>query len=289
VVEADPSQIEQVVINLVVNARDAVRRRGGKITLETVNVVVDSTYRDRRPVVPEGPYVMLAVADDGEGIPADRQERIFEPFYTTKDPGQGTGLGLAVVYGIVKQSGGFIWLYSEPGLGTTFKIYFPRHAASEAAIPAETAEAAAADPPGSESILLVEDEPLVRRLAARILRGRGYRVVEVPDPAQALEVLGTGDKSFDLLLTDMVMPGMSGHELAQRIRRVLPRVRVVYMSGYSESLVQARGLGSRDGWYLAKPFSAVALLENVRTALASGSSAGTGETENENARRVELT
>ncbi len=288
IVEADPTQIEQVVTNLVVNARDALPA-GGTITIETRNVVVDACYRRRRPGVPEGSYVMLAVSDDGEGIDPELQERIFEPFFTTKEPGQGTGLGLAVVYGIVKQSGGFIWVYSERGLGTTFKVYLPRALAAEVPAAADHAAAAATDLSGSESILLVEDEPLVRRLAARILRGRGYRVLEAPGPAQALEGVLAEPEPIDLLLTDVVMPGMSGHELARRVRRVRPSIRVIYMSGYSESLVQAQGLGSPDdSVFVSKPFSTVALLECVRSALAAATPPPRPAEEPEHARAAEL-
>ena len=291
IVEADPTQIEQVVTNLVVNAKDALHG-GGTITIETDNVVVDAGYRRHRPSVPEGSYVMLSVSDDGEGIDPELQERIFEPFFTTKEPGHGTGLGLAVVYGIVKQSGGFIWVYSERGLGSTFKVYLPRTRAAE--LPAADEGAGRAEQPadlsGSESILLVEDEPLVRRLTARILSGRGYRVLEAPAPAQALELVLAGSEPIDLLLTDVVMPGMSGHELASRIRRVRPSIRVIYMSGYSESLVQAQGLDDPErSCYVSKPFSTSTLLESVRSALAAppGERVRTAR-EREDARGVEI-
>jgi PAS domain S-box-containing protein len=266
-VKADPGQIEQVIMNLAVNARDAMPR-GGQLTLEAANAELDSSYARRHESVLPGQYVMLAMSDTGIGMDAETQAHVFEPFFTTKEPGRGTGLGLSTVYGIVKQSGGSIWVYSEPGKGTTFKVYLPRID--------QAAEAITSDEPsvgelsrGSETILLVEDEKAVRSLAREILECRGYHVLETDGAIKALEV-GEGHKEhIHLLLTDVVMPQMSGRELAEHLAPLHPETKVLYMSGYADNaVVQHRLLGPGTA-LLQKPFTAQALARKLREVLDS--------------------
>ncbi len=265
-VKADRGQIEQVVMNLVVNARDAMPN-GGRLMIETSNVELDEGYaRDHTEVRP-GQYVMFAVSDTGAGMDADTLGHMFEPFFTTKEKGKGTGLGLATVYGIVKQSGGHVWVYSEPGHGTTFKIYLPRVEESQAA-PRRATPAMAEDVSGSETILVVEDEEAVRRLARMVLERKGYTVLEAAGWQVALEIAG-GQRPIDLVISDVVMPGVGGPELAKRLAAAHPGIRVVFMSGYADFAVVDQGLLSAATAFLQKPFTPTALLQKVREALDS--------------------
>jgi len=263
-VRADPGQLEQVIVNLAVNARDAMPG-GGRLTIETRNVDLDAAYAaEHRTVVP-GPYVVIAVSDTGTGMSADTQSHMFEPFFTTKEVGKGTGLGLATVYGIVKQSGGSIWVYSELGHGTTIKVYLPR--VDEP--PDPLAAPGLANPErlrGTETILLVEDEPAVRAVARQILARQGYTVLEAPDGPAALAMVA-GRARVDLILTDVVMPGMSGRTLADQLATRWPGVRVLYMSGYTDDAIVRHGMLEPGLAYLQKPFRPDALVRKVREVL----------------------
>jgi two-component system cell cycle sensor histidine kinase/response regulator CckA len=264
-IKADPSQIEQVIMNLVVNARDALPS-GGRILIETSNVDLDSAYARDHTVVRPGPYVLLAVTDTGIGMTADTVAHIFEPFYTTKESGRGTGLGLSTVYGIVKQSGGYIWVYSEPGKGTTFKVYLPRvKDAVPVSPPPETS--APARRMGHETILLVEDEPAVRELTQMVLSERGYTVIEAPTPEDAERLVENSGAEVHLLLTDVVMPGISGRELAKRLTGRYPHLRVLYMSGYTYNVIAQDGTLEEGISFLQKPFTPQVLTQKVREAL----------------------
>src|SRR6266850_2326211 len=265
-INADPGQIEQVLINLVVNARDAMPR-GGTITIETANVTLDEAYADLHLAVTPGSYVMLAVSDTGMGMDAETQKHIFEPFFTTKELGKGTGLGLSMVYGIVKQSGGNIWVYSELGKGTTFKVYLPQVAAQ---IP-EPAEKVVEVAPrgGSETILLVEDEEVVRGLACRILEQAGYSVVEASKGDEALRFCEERAAEVDLLLTDVVMPEMSGKELADRLKSQNPELKMVFMSGYTDESIVHHGVLDSSVEFIQKPFTPASLIRKVRDVLDS--------------------
>jgi len=263
-VRVDAAQVEQVVMNLAVNARDAMPA-GGRLTIETANVELDPAYSRSHIGVKEGQYVMLAVSDTGKGIPPDVRSRLFEPFFTTKERGKGTGLGLSTVYGIVKQSGGEIWVYSEPGKGTTFKIYLPRLADDEAQ-PARAAETSPVER-GDETILLAEDEPGVRALAREVLRQHGYQVLEAMDVNDALRICREHPEGIDLLLTDVVMPVMSGRELAERVAEIRPEIKVLYMSGYTDNIVVSHGVTSIDKEFLQKPFTPRSLARKVRESL----------------------
>jgi PAS domain S-box-containing protein len=265
-VKADPAQVEQVIMNLVVNARDAMPK-GGRLTVETVNVELDSTYARDHVSVKPGSYVMLAVSDSGIGMSPETVAHIFEPFYTTKESGQGTGLGLSTVYGIVKQSGGYIWVYSEPGKGTTFKVYLPRVAAPTEAKP-EVVQVQAAGK-GSETILLVEDEEAVRELASRILSAKGYSVVAAKSTKEAEQFAEKHGGNIHLLLTDIIMPGTSGRELATRITARHPRTRVLYMSGYTDNVLAQGGVLEPGLSFLQKPFTPRTLVQKVRDVLDS--------------------
>ena len=266
-VKADPGQIEQVIMNLAVNARDAMPH-GGKLTIETANVTLDANYaRFHYPVKP-GDYVMLAISDTGMGMDPDTQAHIFEPFYTTKGL-KGTGLGLSTVYGIVKQSEGYIWLYSEAGKGTSLKIYLPRFSATGEALATQPALAADADQPspGHETILLVEDEENLRRLARQSLEIQGYRVIDAPDGAAAIKISQAHKGPIHLLLTDVIMPGMNGRELANQISPTRPEMRVLYMSGYTENHIGHNGTLDEGITLLQKPFTLPALKAKVREVL----------------------
>jgi PAS domain S-box-containing protein len=264
-VKADPSQIEQVIMNLVVNARDAMPS-GGRILIETSNVELDDAYAQDHATVRPGRYVMLAVTDTGIGMTSDTVAHIFEPFYTTKESGRGTGLGLSTVYGIVKQSGGYIWVYSEPGKGTTFKVYLPQvEERVEVSSSAETPAPAARD--GKETILLVEDEPAVRELTRMVLSKRGYSVLEALNPADAERLAGRHGTEIHLLLTDVVMPGMSGHELAKRLTARHRNLRVLYMSGYTHNVIAEDGTLEEGLSFLQKPFTPQVLAQKVRETL----------------------
>ena len=264
-VKADPSQIEQVVMNLAVNARDAMPK-GGKLIFETSNADVGEREQQQHPVMKAGRYVLLTVTDTGTGMDSETQNRIFEPFFTTKAAGHGTGLGLATVYGIVKQSNGYIWVESEPGRGTAFQVYLPQ-SVSEAAKATASAPQEASSGCGSETILLVEDDGAVRKLAATVLTSRGYRVLEAGGVKEAEDLIQQVSGAFDLLLTDMVMPGASGHELAQRVRSRYPAVRVLFISGYSQGTHSWQGPLQPPEEILQKPFTPMSLAARVRQTL----------------------
>ena len=266
-VRADAGQIDQVIMNLAVNARDAMPS-GGKLTIETSNVSLDEEYaRFHAPLRP-GEYVMLAISDTGLGMDSETQSHIFEPFFTTKGP-KGTGLGLSTVYGIVKQSGGYIWVYSEPGKGTSFKIYLPRIA--ERAEPAQVVASneSAFTEPGTETILLAEDEANLRYLARQFLEKQGYRVIEAADGAVAMQIAVAHEGVIHLLLTDVIMPGMNGRELAQRISEIRPQTKVLYMSGYTENVIGHNGTLDAGVRLLQKPFTLRDLKNKVREVLDS--------------------
>jgi CheY-like chemotaxis protein len=270
-VEADPSQIEQIIMNLVVNARDSMPR-GGRVVVETSNADLDETFAKKHAPTRPGSYVMLAVSDTGIGMDEATQERIFEPFFTTKQLGQGTGLGLATVYGIVKQSDGYIWVYSEPGKGSTFKIYLPRVDAD--VFHEKEGEAAPPLPSGSETVLLVEDDRTVRLLASEMLEMNGYTVLEARDGREALDLVRHHGHPIDLLLTDVVMPQMSGRELAEGIASIHPGIRVLYMSGYTDGVIAHHGVLDAGVAYLQKPFTADFLARKVREVLDDRASRG---------------
>jgi two-component system cell cycle sensor histidine kinase/response regulator CckA len=263
-VKTDPGQIEQVIMNLVVNARDAMPR-GGKITIETANVTLDKADARRHVVVRPGTYVRLCVSDTGTGMDAATQARIFEPFFTTKEPGKGTGLGLSTVYGVIKQSGGYIWVYSEPGQGATFKIYVPQ--VGEEFEGAEATEPRAAPRRGAETVLLVEDEDGVRSLAREILEAQGYTVLEAGQAAEALQICERHEGEIHLLLTDVVMPQTNGPALAARAASLRPGMRVLYMSGYTANAIAHHGVLDVGVAYLQKPFTVTSLAQKVRESL----------------------
>ncbi|HXW15580.1 MAG TPA: ATP-binding protein, partial [Terriglobia bacterium] len=258
---ADPSQLEQVLMNLAVNSRDAMPR-GGKLTIETCNFRADQEYvNNHYPMLP-GSYVELAVSDTGIGMSAETQTKIFEPFFTTKERGKGTGLGLATVYAIVKQCKGYIWVYSEEGRGTTFKIFLP----VVEAVP-EPAQHRMHATGGSETIILVEDDDNVRAVAGRILGSRGYNVLEAPSGLAALLMPGEHKGPIHLLLTDLVMPVMSGRELAEKLVQSVPGLKVLYMSGYTDDAAIRHGVLQSGVPFLQKPFSPEGLARKVREVL----------------------
>jgi PAS domain S-box-containing protein len=265
-IKADPGQIEQVIMNLVVNARDAMPD-GGRLIVETSNVELDSGYARDHAMVRPGRYVMLAVSDNGTGMSADTVAHIFEPFYTTKESGRGTGLGLSTVYGIVKQSGGYVWVYSEPGRGTTFKVYLPRVDEPLEAIPSSKAKLPDRAKMGTETILLVEDEPDLRELTRTVLASKGYTIVEARNAEEAERLAGSNGAQIHLLLTDVIMPGISGRELAKRTVTRHPAMRVLYMSGYTYNVIAQGGTLERGVSFLQKPFTPSALVEKVREVL----------------------
>jgi CheY-like chemotaxis protein len=257
--------MEQVILNLAVNARDAMPS-GGRLTIETSNAELDEAYAYTHIGSKPGRYVMMSVSDTGLGMSAEVRERAFEPFFTTKEKGKGTGLGLSTCYGIVKQSGGNIWAYSESGRGTTFKIYLPwaEEVSREMKHKAEAAEILK----GTETILAVEDEIEVRKLVAQILTGQGYTVIEASHGEEALKVAReNSEKKIHLLLTDVVMPGMSGHELAVTLGFQHPDLKVLYMSGYTDNAIVHHGVLEEGVNYIQKPFTLDALARRVREVL----------------------
>jgi PAS domain S-box-containing protein len=264
-IKADPSQIEQVLMNLAVNARDAMPE-GGKITLRTANVKIDQAYSRQHPYLKPGPYVMLSVGDTGVGMDAETRSRIFEPFFSTKVAGKGTGLGLSTVFGIIKQSAGAINVYSEPGYGTKFKIYFPRCKSAPVVIQPHDAAPLSG---GSETLLLVDDAAPLRGLTRLLLEGCGYTVLDSGDPADAIEIAARHNGALPLLITDVVMPGFSGPILAERLRVLRPGMKVLYTSGYADDEVAQHGLIGTDRAFLEKPFGRDALIRKVREVLDS--------------------
>ena len=262
-VKADRSQIEQVLLNLAVNARDAMPQ-GGELTVETGDVTLDETSARNRPYLVPGQYVLLRVTDTGCGMSAALQSRIFEPFFTTKEKGKGTGLGLATVYGVIKQSGGYILVESEVGKGTAFEIYLPR-AEGKVEVPPE-GERLAVPGPGHRTILLVEDEASLRKLTVRTLRGIGYTVYEAQDATAALDIAKKTENVIDLLLTDVVMPGMSGRALADTLSALRPGMRVLYMSGYTDGEIAPHGVLEAGTSILRKPFTRDQLMQQVEEA-----------------------
>jgi len=262
VITADRSQIEQILVNLAVNARDAMAH-GGRLTFETSVATLDDRYASSHDGCAPGEYVRLSVADTGTGMTPEVQAQIFDPFFTTKQLRQGTGLGLATVYGTVKQLGGHIWVYSEPDRGAVFKLYFPRVEGVVAERPPQ--QERHGQPVGAESVLLVEDEATVRKFCNTVLRRHGYQVIEAANPSEAFAALQMSGKTIDLIVTDVAMPGMNGHEMVRRLRSTLPAFKTLYMSGYADPFSQ-EGIAS-DADLLEKPFTAAQLLHRVRDVL----------------------
>ncbi len=265
-IKVDMGQIEQVIMNLVSNARDAMPD-GGVLTITTANCQLDKEYASRHPAVIPGEYVMMAIEDTGIGMSEEVKARIFEPFFTTKELGKGTGLGLATVYGIVKQSGGNIWVYSEPGEGTTFKIYLPR--TQEERVIRRPSERIEGLPGGKESILIVEDNKEVRDFISRVLKELGYNTYEAPDGVEALGILKDKGEDIDLVLTDVMMPNLRGDRLAERIGEIYPKIKVLFMSGYADNIITNGGILREGINYLQKPLTAMTLAQTVRRVLDS--------------------
>jgi PAS domain S-box-containing protein len=265
-IKADPNHIQHAIVNLTLNARDAMPD-GGRITVETANIRLDETYARTHLGVQPGDFVMVAVSDTGHGMDAETRRRLFEPFFTTKETGKGTGLGLATVYGVVKQLGGDIWVYSEPGQGTTFKLYFPRVAETADAPPPSPVESDQA--PSTETILVVEDEQAVRDLTVRMLRKLGHTVLPAADGAEALAIAKSYAGPIALLLTDVVMPNMSGRQVADELLRARPELKVLYLSGYTDHTVVHHGVLEDGVEFLPKPFSREALAKKIREVLSA--------------------
>jgi two-component system cell cycle sensor histidine kinase/response regulator CckA len=263
-VRADPGKVEQVILNLALNARDAMPQ-GGTLAIETANIELDRAYMSDHPDAAAGRHVMLAISDTGIGMDDAVQKHLFEPYYTTKGPGKGTGLGLATVYGIVKRSGGSILVYSEPAHGTTFKIFLPRiePVAEVAGVQAGCTRALG----GSETILLVEDQPEVRAMVCAALTRHGYTVLEASQGEEALQIAQDHHEEIHLLLTDLVMPAMGGRELAHRLLQRRPHVRVLYTSGYTDEAIVPHDVIESGSAFIEKPFTPADLLRNVREVL----------------------
>jgi two-component system, cell cycle sensor histidine kinase and response regulator CckA len=262
-VSADPGQIEQVLMNLVVNARDAMPK-GGTLTIETANVQLGDSYTGRHIAAKPGPYTMIAVSDTGTGMDEATQARLFEPFFTTKGSGRGTGLGLSTVFGIVKQSGGSVEVYSVPNRGTSVKVYLPR---IDQPVTDETAATSKKVAHGTETILLVEDDEMVRSLVRDTLARDGYKVLDAPDPVEARRIADSFRGRIHLLITDVVMPKISGRELAEQLTRRRPEMKVIYMSGYTDSAIVNSGILQKEVAFLQKPFTPDSLMERVRDVL----------------------
>lgn len=266
-IKMDRSQLAQIILNLVANARDAITA-GGRLKIETSNIELGESYAHEHVDVRPGPYVQLSVTDSGSGMDRETVSRIFEPFFTTKEQGRGSGLGLATVYGIVRQSGGHIWVYSEPGLGTTFKIYFPRVIEASDSVRARTIQdrkSAAA-----ETILLVEDSKLLAKVTRDFLENDGYKVLMASSPREALHIAESHQAPIDLLLTDVVMPDMNGRELAEQLLTKRPEMKVLYMSGYTNGILSEHAFRAEDSAFIEKPFSHDALSRKVRHTLNPG-------------------
>jgi ribosomal protein S20 len=264
-IRADAGQLDQILVNLVVNARDAMPD-GGTVTIETENVSVDEPYSIEHFDVAPGPYVLLAVSDTGVGMDRVTREHIFEPFFTTKELGKGTGLGLATAYGIVRQAGGHIWLYTEPGLGSAFKLYFPR---VDAPVTTERPTVAATPAVGAGTVLVVEDEPVVREMTSQMLTRSGYEVIAVASGAEAMTRLAGLEASIDVLITDVIMPNMSGIELAELVMDRYLQVGVVLLSGYTAETLNLERVTIRGATFLSKPVTSNLLLQAVHRAVAS--------------------
>jgi len=263
-VRIDPAQIDQILANLAVNARDAIEKHG-KITISLENIVLDEDYCRQHPGSMPGDYVMITFSDDGCGMEHDIREHLFEPFFTTKTDGKGTGLGLATVYGIVKQNDGFISVYSEPGRGTTFKIYLPRYQGSETPGAIETENKPVTG--GAETILVVEDEKTVLDLTKDMLERLGYHVIAVNSPDEAIRLAQNYDGKIDLLLVDVIMPGMTGRDLSEHLANLRPGIKKLFMSGYTADIITHRGILEEGVFFIQKPYSIKSLAENVRAAL----------------------
>jgi two-component system, cell cycle sensor histidine kinase and response regulator CckA len=264
-IDADPPSVEQVIMNLAINARDAMPQ-GGVLTIATANVELDELFVRRHAGARAGRYAMLAVSDTGTGMDPETLERVFEPFFTTKPQGQGTGLGLSTVYGIVKQTGGQIWVRSEPDHGTTFEVYLPR-ALERAAAAEDERDPVAQRLPGSETVLLVEDEEIVRKLVREMLETAGYHVLDAGDGSEAIAISDRHEGAIDVLMTDVVMPGLSGQELARRLADRRRGLRVLFTSGYTEDAIANHGVLSPGTAFLEKPFTAVQLGQKLRDVL----------------------
>lgn len=262
-VNADPGQVEQVLMNLVVNARDAMPR-GGVLTVETANISLDSNYAKAHIAVRSGSYVMIAVSDSGTGMDEATKERLFEPFFTTKGAGKGTGLGLSTVFGIVKQSGGSVEVYSEQGRGTSVKVYLPR---IDQPVSLDAQVSRRKPGRGTETVLLVEDDEMVRTLVRETLERNGYRILDAPGPLEARRISDLHKEPIQLLITDVVMPKVSGRELAQQLIARRPSMKVLYMSGYTDNAIVNSGILKKEVAFIQKPFTPTALAEKVRDVL----------------------
>jgi CheY-like chemotaxis protein len=262
-VRADAGQVEQVILNLVLNARDAMPR-GGKLTIETADADLDASYAAAHAGVARGQYVRLAVSDTGCGMTDEVRRHLFEPFFTTKGPGKGTGLGLATVYGIVKQSGGSVEVYTEPGRGTAFKVYLPR---VDLPVTASDSALVGAAPGGTETVLVAEDDAGVRGLTCQVLRGAGYTVLEAADGETAARVADGHPGAIHLFVTDVVMPGMSGRQVAERLAARRAGLKVLYLSGYTDDAVVRHGILEKQVAFLQKPFTPAGLVAKVRSTL----------------------